>query len=165
MQPAWLTSTASVIRSRLGVSWRYASKIRQGYRPHPRHWQTLAELVGVVLGVPDRPSAPPSGQIGSAGLEEAIRATRTGRKPAERQLAGCGPAFAAAAWASVRVSISWSSVLSSSSLVCSHFERAHQPRNNHFFEDARIRPYANLPPEMAALRIDPCRLRHITFVE
>ena len=59
-QPAWLTQelfeqkiqprlanvSMSVIRSSLGVSKWYASKIRQGYRPHPRHWQTLAELVG-----------------------------------------------------------------------------------------------------------------------
>lgn len=58
-QPAWLTPELfagtiqpllsglpmSAIRSALGVSKWYASKIRQGYRPHPRHWQTLAELV------------------------------------------------------------------------------------------------------------------------
>jgi hypothetical protein len=60
-QPAWLTSEVfsqqiqqllanvptAAIRSRLGVSRWYAAKIRQGYRPHPRHWQALAELVGV----------------------------------------------------------------------------------------------------------------------
>jgi|HubBroStandDraft_6_1064221.scaffolds.fasta_scaffold51540_3 hypothetical protein len=60
-QPNWLTSEVfsqriqpllasvptSVIRSRIGVSRWYASRIRQGYRPHPRHWQALAELVGV----------------------------------------------------------------------------------------------------------------------
>ena len=60
-QPAWLTSelfsqkvqsllanvSTSAIRSRIGVSRWYASRIRQGYRPHPRHWQALAELVGV----------------------------------------------------------------------------------------------------------------------
>ena len=60
-QPAWLTPelfvgkiqpslsgiSMSAIRSALGVSKWYASKIRQGYRPHPRHWQALAELVGV----------------------------------------------------------------------------------------------------------------------
>jgi hypothetical protein len=52
-QPVWLTAKAfshtiqpllagvsnSVIRSRIGVSRWYASRIRQGYRPHPRHWQ------------------------------------------------------------------------------------------------------------------------------
>ena len=60
-QPAWLTSelfeqkiqprlanvSMSAIRSSIGVSKWYASKIRQGYCPHPRHWQTLAELVNV----------------------------------------------------------------------------------------------------------------------
>ena len=60
-QPAWLTSEAfsqqiqpllasistSAIRSRIGVSRWYAGKIRQGYRPHPRHWQALAQLVDV----------------------------------------------------------------------------------------------------------------------
>ncbi|PYV67852.1 MAG: CRISPR-associated endonuclease Cas1 [Acidobacteria bacterium] len=64
MQPGWLTSevfsqkiqplladvSTSAIRSRIGVSRWYAGRIRQGYRPHPRHWQLLAELVGV----PDR---------------------------------------------------------------------------------------------------------------
>jgi hypothetical protein len=57
-QPTWLTSELfakkiqpllasvpmSVIRSSMGVSNWYASKIRQGYRPHPRHWQALARL-------------------------------------------------------------------------------------------------------------------------
>lgn len=60
-QPAWLTAqlfsqkiqpllagvSTSVIRSSIGVSRWYASQIRQGYRPHPRHWQRLAQLVGV----------------------------------------------------------------------------------------------------------------------
>jgi CRISPR-associated endonuclease Cas1 len=60
--PTWLTAKffsekiqlrlsiipASIIQARLGVSRVYASKIRQGlHRPHPRHWLTLAELVGV----------------------------------------------------------------------------------------------------------------------
>jgi len=57
-QPAWLTSelftkkiqpllvsvSMSAIRSCLGVSKWYASKIRQGYRPHPRHWKKLVDL-------------------------------------------------------------------------------------------------------------------------
>jgi len=61
-QPAWLTAeffagkvqpqlasvSMSAIRSALGVSKWYASKIRQGYRPHPRHWQVLAGLVGML---------------------------------------------------------------------------------------------------------------------
>ena len=60
-QPAWLTPElftkkiqprlasvpTSVIRSAIGVSNWYASKIRQGYRPHARHFQALAKLVGV----------------------------------------------------------------------------------------------------------------------
>jgi CRISPR-associated endonuclease Cas1 len=58
-QPEWLTSELftkkiqpllarvpmSAIRSSIGVSKWYASKIRQGYRPHPRHWRRLATLV------------------------------------------------------------------------------------------------------------------------
>lgn len=58
-QPTWLTPelfaakiqpllsgvSMSAIRSALGISNWYASKIRQGYRPHPRHWQTLVKLV------------------------------------------------------------------------------------------------------------------------
>jgi hypothetical protein len=60
-QPAWLTSkvfsqriqpllvgvSTSTIRSRIGVSRWYASRIRQGYRPHPMHWRALAGLVGI----------------------------------------------------------------------------------------------------------------------
>jgi hypothetical protein len=63
-QPDWLTSeffsqkikpslvnvSTAAIRGKIGVSGWYASKIRQGYQPHPRHWQTLAELVGVLSG-------------------------------------------------------------------------------------------------------------------
>jgi len=59
-QPAWLTPqlfsekiqpllsnvATSVIRSSLRVSRWYASRIRQGYHPHPRHWRALAELTG-----------------------------------------------------------------------------------------------------------------------
>jgi hypothetical protein len=41
----------SDIRSSIGVSKWYASKIRQGYRPHPRHWLALAELVGILAEV------------------------------------------------------------------------------------------------------------------
>jgi len=60
-QPAWLSSEVflkqiqprlanvptSAIRSRIGVSRWYAGRIREGYRPHPRHWQALARLAGV----------------------------------------------------------------------------------------------------------------------
>ena len=59
-QPAWLTdqlfsekvqpllaqASASAIAKRIGVSRWYAGRIREGYRPHPRHWQALAKLVG-----------------------------------------------------------------------------------------------------------------------
>jgi hypothetical protein len=60
-QPVWLTErfyaekvqpllpsvSASVIARHLSVSRWYAGRLREGYRPHPRHWQVLAELVGV----------------------------------------------------------------------------------------------------------------------
>jgi hypothetical protein len=60
-QPAWLTkkfypeeiqpvitaTSASVIARHISVSRWYAGRIREGYRPHPRHWQALAHLVGV----------------------------------------------------------------------------------------------------------------------
>jgi len=60
-QPSWLTSdfyvekvqpqlaeiSAGAIASQIEVSRWYAGRIRQGYRPHPRHWLALAKLVGV----------------------------------------------------------------------------------------------------------------------
>ena len=60
-QPAWLTArfytdeiqprlvrlSGVTIASRIGVSRWYAGQIRKGYRPHPRHWQALGDLVGV----------------------------------------------------------------------------------------------------------------------
>lgn len=60
-QPAWLTDTfysekvqpvlsaisASAIARQISVSRWYAGRIREGYRPHPRHWQALAVLAGV----------------------------------------------------------------------------------------------------------------------
>jgi hypothetical protein len=46
IQPLLASTRMSDIQNALGVSKWYASKIRQGYRPHPRHWQTLASLVG-----------------------------------------------------------------------------------------------------------------------
>jgi CRISPR-associated endonuclease Cas1 len=59
-QPAWLTEdvyshkiqpllagiSTSVIAAKIGVSRWYAGRTRKGHRPHPRHWQALAELVG-----------------------------------------------------------------------------------------------------------------------
>src|SRR5262249_23507631 len=59
-QPAWLTAefydenikpglakmSGFAIASQIGVSRWYAGRIRQRYRPHPRHWRALAELAG-----------------------------------------------------------------------------------------------------------------------
>jgi CRISPR-associated endonuclease Cas1 len=47
IQPLLATASTSAIRRCIGVSHWYASKIRQGYRPHPRHWRSLAELAGM----------------------------------------------------------------------------------------------------------------------
>jgi hypothetical protein len=48
IQPRLSTVTISAISSALGVSESYAADIRAGrYRPHPRHWLVLAELVRV----------------------------------------------------------------------------------------------------------------------
>jgi hypothetical protein len=47
VQPLLATLPMSAIRSSIKVSKWYASKIRQGYRPHPRHWETLAKLAGI----------------------------------------------------------------------------------------------------------------------
>ncbi len=60
-QPTWLTDEVfrqqiqpllrkvptSAICSRIGVSRWYAGRIREGYFPHPRHWQALADLAGI----------------------------------------------------------------------------------------------------------------------
>ena len=76
-QPAWLDQqtylqkiqprltgiTVPFIASALGLSEPYAAEIRAGRRrPHPRHWQVLARLVGVS---PDMQSGPngPTGQF------------------------------------------------------------------------------------------------------
>jgi CRISPR-associated endonuclease Cas1 len=47
VQPTLAEVSATAIAKKIGVSIGYAGRIREGYRPHPRHWQTLAELVGV----------------------------------------------------------------------------------------------------------------------
>lgn len=49
IQPLLANVSMSIIRSSLGVSKWYASKIRQGYQPHPRHWVRLADLVWAVV--------------------------------------------------------------------------------------------------------------------
>jgi hypothetical protein len=49
IQPCLGTHTVLTIASALGVSEPYATDIRAGKRlPHPRHWQTLANVVGLV---------------------------------------------------------------------------------------------------------------------
>jgi len=45
--PRLITCSLSQIASALGVSILYASHIRRGRQPHPRHWSGLAELVGI----------------------------------------------------------------------------------------------------------------------
>lgn len=48
IQPKLATIKISSISTALGISEAYASGIRAGRRrPHPRHWQNLAKLVGV----------------------------------------------------------------------------------------------------------------------
>jgi len=67
MQPAWLTEqvfsekiqpalaqvSATTIAKQIGVSRWYAGRIREGYRPHPRHWEALANVLGVMPGTLD----------------------------------------------------------------------------------------------------------------
>jgi hypothetical protein len=50
IQPALAQASATAIAKRIGVSRWYAGRIREGYRPHPRHWQALALLVGFCPG-------------------------------------------------------------------------------------------------------------------
>jgi len=48
IQPRLGSITVPSIASALGISEPYAAEIRAGRcLPHPRHWQTLAQLVGV----------------------------------------------------------------------------------------------------------------------
>jgi len=60
-QPAWLTEqfysekiqpllakmSGTAIARAIGVTCAYGSRIRQGSRPHPRHWHALARVVGI----------------------------------------------------------------------------------------------------------------------
>lgn len=51
IQPRLAQATRSAIAAALGVSSPHAADIRAGRRrPHPRHWQALAQLVGVSPG-------------------------------------------------------------------------------------------------------------------
>jgi len=47
IQPLLADVSTAAIRTRIGVSRWYAGRIRQGYRPHPRHWLALVELANV----------------------------------------------------------------------------------------------------------------------
>jgi CRISPR-associated endonuclease Cas1 len=50
VQPRLPRITLSVLSAKLGISIPYAVKVRSARRvPHKRHWQTLAQLVGVSL--------------------------------------------------------------------------------------------------------------------
>jgi CRISPR-associated endonuclease Cas1 len=51
IQPLLAHVSTSAVASRIGVSRWYAGKIRQGYRPHARHWKALAQLAAP-LAVP-----------------------------------------------------------------------------------------------------------------
>jgi hypothetical protein len=49
IQPLLASISASAIARQISVSRWYAGRIREGYRPHPRHWHALAQLAGVSL--------------------------------------------------------------------------------------------------------------------
>jgi CRISPR-associated endonuclease Cas1 len=54
IQPRLAAVTISTLASTLGVSESYAADMRASRRrPHPRHWQTLAQLVGISAGGTD----------------------------------------------------------------------------------------------------------------
>jgi len=49
IQPGLATFTVRAIASTLGISNPYATDIRSGKRvPHPRHWVSIAGLVGIL---------------------------------------------------------------------------------------------------------------------
>ena len=53
IHPRLRSVTISAISSALGISESYAADIRAGrHRPHPRHWQALAQLTGVLPEIP-----------------------------------------------------------------------------------------------------------------
>lgn len=50
IQPRLINISVSRLAQSIGVSEAYASNIRKGrFRPHPMHWKTLAELVGLQI--------------------------------------------------------------------------------------------------------------------
>jgi CRISPR-associated endonuclease Cas1 len=46
IQPLLAAISASAIARQISVSRWYAGRIREGYRPHQRHWEALAKLAG-----------------------------------------------------------------------------------------------------------------------
>ena len=59
IQPRLIGITVPFIASALGLSQPYAAEIRAGRcLPHPRHWQTLARIVGVSLDMQSGPNGP-----------------------------------------------------------------------------------------------------------
>lgn len=48
-------------------------------------------------------------------------------------------------------------------LVRGRLQRFHQPWNDHFFEDPGVGPDANLPAQVASVRVDPRIFRDIAF--
>jgi CRISPR-associated endonuclease Cas1 len=77
-QPAWLTEefysenvqpvlagmSASAIARRISVSRWYAGRIREGYRPHPRHWRALSKLAGFPIEGTRMPVKRVASQVG-----------------------------------------------------------------------------------------------------
>jgi len=55
IQPRLAAIPTSTIASRIEISRWYAGRIHEGYRPHPRHWQALAEFTGASPDSQDRP--------------------------------------------------------------------------------------------------------------
>jgi CRISPR-associated endonuclease Cas1 len=59
IQPRLSSLRISAIASALLVSRPYAAEIRAGRRrPHPRHWEALANLVGMLPGASNHPNTP-----------------------------------------------------------------------------------------------------------
>jgi len=50
IQPVLASMSASAIARTISVSRWYAGRIREGYRPHQRHWKALATLAGFPEG-------------------------------------------------------------------------------------------------------------------
>lgn len=53
VQPLLFKISTSKIARAIGVSRWYAGRIRQGYRPHPRHWAALARLAQIATATVD----------------------------------------------------------------------------------------------------------------